>query len=422
MMNADNFPDLIMFDSLNPWTTLSPIAIRAPRYNRLVRPAIAGIVWMMAATSFAQSPVRFYGFLNLREIYVKAQPSWTTGGFGRFDVGAASPDDHRTTNVDVAQLGFDWTPTTWLLLHADGLARREQSGTVGRRAGFLQAFGDLHSEKFRLRAGAFWLPTSLENVDPLWNSRYTITYSALNTWIGEEVRPIGADLQFSPNFYLTFGATAFRGNDTMGTVLSSRGWAFGNRLSVYGEDIASVPDTTRPIGSDIDGRIGDSERIRVQLPERASLQVTHIDNRSQLLFRDPPEVPWRTKFNIVGGQLGSTSTTTLASEWAWGSTEIGFPGGSFTMDFNTVYVLLSQKRGPTRWSARVERFSTRSHRRRTNDLSRESGNAITVAWLRDSGDHVRTGLEYVRVHGDRPAALDLRTGGSTITLELRYQF
>ena len=104
----------------------------------------------------------------------------------------------------------------------DGLARHEQSGTVGKRAGIVQAYADLSISALRLRAGSFWLPTSRENVDPLWTSRYTITYSALNSWIGQEVRPLGADLQFSPNFYFTMGATAFRGNDTMGTLLASR--------------------------------------------------------------------------------------------------------------------------------------------------------------------------------------------------------
>jgi hypothetical protein len=380
------------------------------------------VLWMLAASASAQSSFRVYGFLTLRETYVKAQPSWTTGGFGRFDVGAASPDGHRTVNTDALQLGIDWTPAGWLLFHTDGLARKEQSGTVGRRTGLVQAYGELHSEKFRLRAGAFWLPTSLENVDPLWNSRYTITYSALNSWIGQEVRPIGADLQFSPNYYLTLGATAFRGNDTMGSALESRGWTLGNRLSVYNEVIASVPDTTRPIGPEIDGRLGGSARLRVQIPERALLQVTRIDNRSQLLIRDAPETPWRTKFNIVGAQLGATGPSTVAAEWAHGSTTVGFPGGSFTMDFDTVYLLLSQKRGTSRYTARVERFSTRNHLKRPNDQSREHGNAVTVAWLRDNSDHLRSGLEFVRVKGDHPAAPDPRTGGSTITLELRYRY
>ena len=387
-----------------------------------MRRIIAVIAWMMAASSFAQSSFRTYGFLTLREIYVKAQPSWTTGGFGRFDVGAANADAHKTVNVDVLQLGIDWTPTSWLLLHTDGLARRDQSGTVGRRAGLVQAYGDLHTERLRLRGGLFWLPTSLENIDPLWNSRYTISNSALNSWIGQEVRPIAADLQFSPNFYFTIGATAFRGNDTMGSALSSRGWTIGNRMTVYDEVIASVPDTTRPIGPDIDHRIGDSERIRFQIPERAMLQVTHIDNRARMLVRPAPEKPWRTKFNIVGAQLGTTGPTTVAAEWAAGDTALGFPGGSFTMDFDTVYLLLSQKRGTSRWTARIERFTTNNHKKRTTDVNRERGSAITVSYLHESSARLRTGIEYVHAKGDRLAAPDPHTAGSTITLELRYRF
>ena len=374
------------------------------------------------------SSFQLHGFLTGREIRAESPPSWTTGGFGRFDVGADNADSRRTVNVDIAQLGLDWTPMTWLTLHADGLARKEQSGTIGRRTGIVQAYVDFFTEKFRIRAGSFWLPTSRENIDPLWNSRYTITYSALNTWIGEEFRPLGVDLQFSPNYYLTLGGTAFRGNDTMGTELSARGWTFGNRLSVYDESIAVAPppETTKPIGHDLDGKNGYSERIRVQLPERALLQITHIDNNAELI----PEVygltPWRTSFNVVGGTLGLSSPTTLAAEWAYGWTELGFTGGTYKMDFDTAYVLLSQKAAGSRWTARIDRFSTRSHIRTVDDSSREHGHAITVAWLRDVSKNVRTGLEYCRVSGDHPGAtafgFDPRTGGTTITAELRYGF
>ena len=379
-------------------------------------------VWMIAASAFAQSSFRTYGFLTLREIYVKAQPSWSTGHWGRFDVGAASADDHKTVNVDVLQLGIDWTPSTWLLLHTDGLARKEQSGTVGRRIGLVQGYAEIHTEKLRLRGGLFWPSTSLENVDPLWNSRYTISYSTLNSWIAQEVRPIGADIQFSPNFYVTVGATAFKGNDTMGSALAARGWTIGNRLSVYNEVIAAVPDTTRSIGPEIDKKFGDSERIRIQLPERAILQFTRIDNRSELLVRRAPEKPWRTRFNIIGAELGPTGPTTLAAEWAYGSTTLGFPGGSFTMDFDTIYLLLSQKRGTSRWTARVERFTTNNKRRQPGDVNREHGSAFTLSWLHESSTSLRSGLEYVHVKGDRLESPDPRTGGSTISLELRYRF
>ncbi len=369
------------------------------------------ILCTIAASVSAQS-LQFHGFITLREIYVKAQPSWAQGGFGRFDVGAASADDHRYVNTESAQLGADWAPMSWFLLHADGVARREQSGTIGKHLGLVQAFVDLHTEHLRLRAGSFWLPTSRENVEPLWTSPYTITFSALNTWIGEEVRPIGADVQFSPNFYIALGGTAFRGNDTMGTLLAARGWTFGNRLTVYNEEIAAVPDRTRPIGPEIYHRIGDSERIRLSLPERAMIQFARVDNRTQLLIRNPPDVPWRTKFNVVSADVGTSSPTTLAGEWAYGTTTVAFPGGTFGEKFDTAYLLLSHKTGTDRWTARVERFK----------IGDESGHAYTVAWLRETSPHVRSGVEYERVNGKQPLAPDPRTGGSTITIEIRYRF
>lgn len=389
---------------------------------------LVGTVGISGFAQTAPSSLQFHGFLTGRAISVRSQPSWMERGVGRFDVGADAPDDRRTVHVEVAQLGVDWTPTSWLALHADGLARHEPSGTAGRRAGVVQAFADVYNEHWRFRVGSFWLPTSRENTDPMWNSPYTITYSALNSWIGQEVRPVGADLQYSPNFYVTLGATGIRGSDTMGTELAAHGWTFGNRLSVYGEDLP-LPEPgkeTRPVGADLDHKWGHSERIRVQLPERANLQFTHIDNRAELVPLIDGYAPWQTRFDILGGAIGTTSPTTLAAEWSRGSTAIGFPGGRFTMDFETSYLLVSQKRGPTRWTTRVDWFSTRNHKWRANDSARENGRALTIAWLRDAGPHLRAGVEYVRVKGDRAelanAGFDPDTGGSTVTLELRYGF
>ena len=383
---------------------------------------------MAGSLSAQSSSLQFHGFLTGRAIRVEAQPSWTEAGFGRFDVGAASADDHRTVNIEVAQLGADWTPMTWFVLHADGVARREPSGTKGRRAGLLQAYADLFNEHWRFRVGNFWLPTSRENTGPLWTSPYTITYSALNTWIGEEFRPTGADLQFSPNFYFTLGATAFRGSDTMGTELAARGWTFGNRLTTYGEPLPLPPPdtTTKPITHDLDHKNGYAERIRVQLPERAILQVAHIDNRAELKPEIDGQTPWKTRFNVIGASVGQPSTATAAAEWSAGSTTVGFPGGSYRLDFETGYVLLSKKTGAERWTVRYDRFSTKSHSKVIYDSSYENGHTITVAWLHDASEHLRTGLEYARVKGDRlgldDIGLNRNTGGSTITVEVRYGF
>jgi hypothetical protein len=392
-----------------------------------MRTTLAFLLLGVATTSGAQS-LQVHGYLAAREIYVNAQPSWLQDGVGRFDVGADNPDDHRLVNVDSAQLGLDWTPASWLLLHADGVARREQSGSEGKRAGIVQAYADVFNEHWRVRAGEFWLPTSRENTDPLWTSKYTITYSALNSWIAQEVRPIGADLQWSPSFYLTVGGTAFRGNDTMGTALAARGWTLGNYLTTYDEKIP-LPGygmNVRPIGADLDNKNGYSERVRLALPERAMIQAAHIDNRAPIIPGDlKGQTPWQTRFNVVSADAGSMGPTTLAAEWAYGSTAVGFPGGSFTMDFDTEYLLASHKFGHERLSARVERFSTRDASHPANDGAREHGRAWTVAWMHEMNANSRTGIEYVRVSGDRPGLapdFDPRTGGSTVTIEYRYGF
>ena len=152
---------------------------------------------LFASIANAQS-FRLLGYLSGREAYVKAPPSWTKGGFGRFDIGADSAGDHATRATGVAQIGAEWLPTTWLTAHAQVLARAEPSGTQGKRAGLVEAYAELHTERWRVRAGQFFLPTSRENTDPLWTSPYTITWSALNTWMGQEVRPIGENCTSAP--------------------------------------------------------------------------------------------------------------------------------------------------------------------------------------------------------------------------------
>jgi len=372
------------------------------------------LAFIFASAANAQT-FQLFGYLTGHSAYVKAPPSWATGGFGRFDAGADTAGDHATRSSAVAQVGAEWSPTTWLTAHGQVLARSEPSGTKGRRFGVVEAYADLHGEKWRLRGGYFFLGTSRENVDPLWTSPYTITYSALNTWIGQEVRPVGVDLQYSPSFYVTLGATAFRDNDTMGTLPAGRGWTFGSRLTVYDEELAVPDGTTKPFTRDLDDKWGHSERVRVQIPERAMLQVTHLDNRSELGERRGLD-PWRTRFNIVGAQVGTTGPWTLAGEWMSGDTTIGFRRGTFTLDFETAYLLGSYKHEHDRLSVRVERFSTSVN---------EDGKAWTVAWFRERNANLRAGIEYVRVSGDRPDATGfgvIQTGGSMVTIELRYKF
>src|SRR3954466_1107788 len=102
-----------------------------------MRKTLAFLLLGVATTAGAQS-FQFHGFLTAREIYVNAQRSWLQGGVGRFDVGAGLVNDHERLSTWNAQLGFDWMPMSWFLVHADGVARHQQSGHVGgKRVGLI---------------------------------------------------------------------------------------------------------------------------------------------------------------------------------------------------------------------------------------------------------------------------------------------
>lgn len=394
---------------------------------------------LFMATTLSAETFTLHGFLTGREGYVTGQPSWLTGGFGRLDTGASGVDEHAYRGNAVAQIGADWNPSSWLTAHAQLLGRSEPSGSRGRRAGVVEAFVELHNEQWRVRAGQFFPGTSRENTSPLWTSRYAQTFSALNTWIGQEFRPIGIDVQWSPGFYGSVGATAFRNNDTMGALLAWRGWTVGNRLTVYDEVLPLPPlkslhtqfadqrrDGTVPFERDLDGRTGFAVRGRLQIPERASVQLAHIDNNgNRREYRG--EYSWHTKFDVLSAEAGSSRPFTVLAEYAWGKTGMGVPPVLVDADFYAGYVLLSAKQGANRWSFRFDRFGTtdRDHAPLV-ETNTEHGRSWAITWLRDLSQHVRLSAEFVQITGDRIAAqesgFDPNLDARSLTLEVRYGF
>jgi len=359
------------------------------------------------------------GFLTARGVNASHEPlTWLERGPGRFD---ANGNDAFA----IAQIGADWTPSEHFDAHVAGLARREPSGFGGKRAGVTEAYVDAVAGGFQLRLGQFFLPTSRENKGPLWTSPYSISFSALNTWIGEEVRPIGADLQWRSQFYWTLGATAFRGNDTSGTLLAWRGWAIGDRLTVYDEPLPLPPlpdfpkqsDVTRPFEHDLDGRTGFSERVRFTLPERANIQLLHFDNRGDRLLYGG-EYSWATKYNHISGEIGTVGPTTFAAEYMWGKTGMGFPDRVHVQtDFDAWYALITHKQGRNRFTGRYEKFSVtdRAHSA-LHDVYDDNGRAWTFAWLFDVTPKLRAGAEFVQITGVRDENYDARK----VSVELRY--
>jgi hypothetical protein len=410
-----------------------------------MRRSIVLLSLLLATPLAAQSPFRLSGVLSGRSVYATGQPSWLNGGFGRFDVGASAAGESHSDLLASLQLGADWTPVQWFDLHLSGVARRDADGAGGKRAGLVEGYVDFRAGEVQLRAGEFFLPTSRENKDELWTSPYTMTLSAWNSWIAQEVRPIGVDLEWrhlGSNTVTTLAGTAFKGNDSMGALLAWHGWTVGNRLSVHNEVLPlpplfslkdprmfganQRPDGTLPIGSDLDGRIGYSARFRVSLPERGMLQIARVDNLGdRRLHRG--EYAWATTFNVISGELGNRDATILAAEYGFGKSGMGFaPDARVQMNFDAGYILLSRKVSKMRYSARFDTFATEDKDHSIAETNTEHGRSWTFAAFYEPNEHLRTGLELVNVTGNRRAAVesgaDPNTDARTLTAEIRYRF
>ncbi|PYQ27656.1 MAG: hypothetical protein DMF56_18775 [Acidobacteria bacterium] len=337
---------------------------------------------------------------------------------------------HDTTGV--TQFGFEWTPSRYFDLHASGVARDENTGVVDAYADARAVFVN---DEIQLRAGQFFLPTSRENKGELWTSPYTISFSALNTWIGEEVRPLGADLQWRHTFgtghALTAAATAFRGNDTMGALLGWRGWQVGSRLSVYNEARPLPPlpsfqtffadqrdDGTKPFGKDLDGNTGVSARVRYSIPQIANIQYLYLNNHGDRQLHDG-EYAWATKFNLISGEIITADKYTLAAEYLRGTTGMGNDPAYVEADIWSAYILFSEKVGRTRYSGRYDRFKTTEKDFSLAENNDETGHSWTLAWLYDLTTRLRLGAELTQFNKERAA---VKTDAHTYTIEGRYSF
>ena len=402
------------------------------------------------ATTLSAQTIDLTGYVAARGINATGPPSWLEGGFGRLEAGG-----DRDELTGLAHLGVDVHPTNWLDLHASGVVRRDARG---EDAGLVEAYADVRKEiafdEIRLRGGFFFLPTSKENKDDNWASPYTIHFSALNSWIGEEVRPLGLDLQYrhtrDNGHTITGGATAFRANDTMGTLLAWRGWSVGDRLSTYGEVLPLPPlgslerdgpfwkqrdEGTTPFTADLDGHTGFSARVRYGVPQRGNIQYTYLDNAGDRALYPPDslngEYSWETRFHLIGVEIGNPDDLVVAAESMLGETYMGvrpLPTSSFVeANFWATYLLVSKKRGRNRWTARYELFSAEDE-----DLSLlgedndESGKSWTLAWMVDLTSAIRGAVEFTQISGNREAAqqygFDPSTTGRSLTVEARYRF
>ncbi|HET6546384.1 MAG TPA: hypothetical protein VFG55_06530 [Rhodanobacteraceae bacterium] len=371
--------------------------------------ALAGFA--LARSAGAQD-VDLHGYLDCRLVARSSERSWTDGGLGktRFGDGGVAPICAQAAVVGT------WQVTPDILGLAD-----VQVATTGRDAlSVLEAYlryrpVSITPLRSSLKLGAFFPPISLENDAIGWTSPWTLTPSAINSWIGEELRTIGAEAQLEwrgTGHSIEGVAALVRNNDPAGELMAARGWSLSDLTSGIGSRVRepdvyaldnheSVPLRFDPFLEN-DGRLGWYAGATWRAPGRGRVSLLRYDNEADPTTHSggaSPVFSWHTQFWSLGAEADAGRLVLLAQAMS-GSTEIApSPDFSTSTDFRAAYVLAGWNLGAWRAAVRIDAFSTEQLPRSLSDRVRGHGNAGTLAldwrpfdWLRLSGEwlHLRS--------------------------------
>jgi hypothetical protein len=353
-------------------TTTAPIA------------TLVCMVMLTAATARAEEERAntFYGAFD--QSFVQASSpldSWVNGGPGklRFD----EPHDGALVPRGFVDYRGRIAPT--LLAHATINANSDGDAGIGVTEAYLE-YRPVPASPWahRWRVGAFYPHVSLENAAPGWRSPYMSSSSAINTWIGEEFRTIGAELAFSralpTHTPQRFGAqfALYGGNDVAGGLLAERGWAVHDRQTALFENVAGI----EPF-HELDNRPGYYVGVDWRYADRARVQAFHYDNLADPESARGGQYGWRTFFDALGGQLELPGGVGLIAQWMHGTTIVGPWIGqarAATDHFDAGFLMATRAFGPHRASLRYDDFSLSAVDPTSDDNDLERGHAWAASY------------------------------------------
>jgi len=383
---------------------------------------------------------------DVRLVAVNGERSWVDGAFGKPRSGS---DGEWKLQPQLGNVDLVWKPQFTWSLSATIVGSVE--GGQRTQAGVEQAYLTFRSMRsasgtaFSARAGLMWPPVSLEHEGADWHVKDSITPSAINSWIGEEVRPVAAEGSVSTalgSHRLRATAAIMAANDTAGTLLTFRGWALHDRTTLafnrqplppLDDEIAAYQAPfTHPL-LDIPGgfakRPGYYAKIAWQPPIPVRLELFRYDNRANpIAVSEDFEWGWRTRFDNVGLVADLGGGAELKGQAMQGTTRMGFAeDGHRWIDnrFRSAFLLFTRPVGPFGLAARLETFGTRNRGSDVDDEYDDKGWSAMIAGKREWG-HFTGLVELLHVSSSREDREDVdlapRQRQTQLQAELRMRW
>jgi hypothetical protein len=375
------------------------------------RPIYGALLIALAAVWGSPARAMEFSVTGYGDVRLVASPdmtSWMNGGLGKFRYGGNQGNFRFVEAYAQGVVTFDDT------FSAIAVIRAEPEQRAGLDA--LEAYVLVHppsggAVSWSAKIGAFYPTISLENDDLGWTSPYTLTSSAINTWIGEELRTIGGEgtLRWRSPDMGTFAVTGalYGGNDPAGVLIADRGWAMTDRPTGLFEHVRE-PDATlklfhQPVPGrtglfdEIDHRAGWYAGLSWQMAGIGKLTALRYDNQGDPAIAMGGIYAWTTKFWAFGART-QFDDLVLIGQYLAGFTSIQPAGlAESVTKFQSGFLLASYDLGgfglpDFRASVRGDLFQTR-HIAATPHLLSEDGNAVTAAlswqhfdWLKITGE------------------------------------
>jgi hypothetical protein len=371
----------------------------------------------------AEVPDRYRLRTGIDVSYVDAagHTSWTEGSVGklRYD------DNNDGLVISRAFADYEFQITDTFRVQA---ALEAYDDDLGAAVDFTEAYVEWRpvprsGNRYRLKLGAFYPRISMENTLPGWSSPYTMNSSAVNTWVAEELRTVGAELSvsrrpamFGGNHTISLQGAVFIGNDPAGSLLAWKGWSIHDRQSRFGDELPLPPLPQIQPGMmfekqdpyvapfrEIDDRTGYYVNGEWQVGQRLRVRAMHYDNRADPTILDDGQYAWTTEFEHIGAHAVLPGDWELLFQWMTGSTVMGpVINGAHAVDteFDSKYLMLTKGFDRHRFSVRYDKFEVTQNDQTPEDSNPADGHGWTIAYFFDYSDTLAFGAESLNIKTD----------------------
>lgn len=385
---------------------------------------VVAVLFIHTVNVFA-TEYKVHGVLDLRATSANTLESYVDGGYGKFTSGDGD-------NISLAQAGIElsaeWDTGISAHIVANGYSD-ENDTTMGITEAYLKYRSLPNSSGYRwqTKAGIFYPEISLENNAFAWASRNTLNSSAINTWLGEEIRVLGGELALTrlgkfndSNYDISIAASGFVNNDPAGALLSWHGWTIGNRQTLWTESKAIQDFRARMPGYDLNGQAAKSDpflelddnwgfhiRSKIKVHNKGQITLGYYDNKATPYMVENGQYGWRTRFTHAGFSWRLPYAIELSAQYLTGDTLMQSPLRMDVVnnDYASGYLAVSKRIKKHRFTLRLEEFSVNDNDKTIGDNNNEYGKSATSNYTYRYSKPLLLSVEYNWINSQRSARM-----------------